>query len=263
MLSSPAQLSNLGDALVRLRDRVPRPPVQAVIVAAGWDRPVSRWTVLWAALIPAVLIQAWLISDALQPRAYSPVRETVSVLAGHAGTDRGIMTGALVVVGFLYLLVAAGLAAVQTPARLGLVIAGICGLGIAASPQPAAGATVRHAFFAAVGAVAIAFWPLLAAQSASSRRSMLGMPAGIAASTVFVALSAWTLAETHYGDFLGLAERISISVSAFWPLVIAIAFMAQPREISLADLERRRSALAHIEKFDGSGELEGSACDSH
>src|ERR1700683_4278947 len=60
---------------------------------------VPRWTVVPAALSPVLATAGWLVADAVQPASYSPVRKTISVLAGHAGTDRWIMTGALFLVG--------------------------------------------------------------------------------------------------------------------------------------------------------------------
>jgi hypothetical protein len=42
-----------------------------------------------------LLIGGWVVADELQPVSYSPVRQTLGVLAGHAGTDRWIMTMAL------------------------------------------------------------------------------------------------------------------------------------------------------------------------
>ena len=68
----------------------------------------------------------WLIADAVQPASYSPIRKTVSVLAGHAGTDRWIMTGALFLVGGCQLVTAVGLAGTGVPARILLAVAGLC-----------------------------------------------------------------------------------------------------------------------------------------
>jgi hypothetical protein len=55
--------------------------------------PVPWWAVVSAGLSPVLATGGWLIADAVQPASYSPIRKTVSVLAGHAGTDRWIMTG--------------------------------------------------------------------------------------------------------------------------------------------------------------------------
>jgi hypothetical protein len=41
----------------------------------------------------------YLVAGTLQPTSYSPVRDTVSVLAGYAGADRWLMTSALFLVG--------------------------------------------------------------------------------------------------------------------------------------------------------------------
>jgi hypothetical protein len=75
------------------------------------DRPIAAWVPVGAALPPTLLALAWLIGDAVQPTSYSPIRQTVSVLAGHAGTDRWIVTGALSVIGACHLATAAGLRA--------------------------------------------------------------------------------------------------------------------------------------------------------
>jgi hypothetical protein len=56
--------------------------------------PVPWWAVVSAGLSPVLATGGWLIADAVQPTSYSPIRKTVSVLAGHAGTDRWIVTGA-------------------------------------------------------------------------------------------------------------------------------------------------------------------------
>ncbi len=116
-----------------------RTPVQAVIrhaagrarTAVGWlsaDRAISRRLVALSVLLPLSLTSAWLIGDAVQPASYSPVRQTVSVLAGYAGTDRWIVTGALFVVGLIYVLLAVRLASGRKSRR----------------PRPVGGGRVRH-----------------------------------------------------------------------------------------------------------------------
>jgi hypothetical protein len=88
--------------------------------------------VVSAGLSPVLATGGWLVADAVQPASYSPIRKTVSVLAGHAGTDRWIMTGALFLVGVCQLLTAAGLVGVRVPARILLAVAGLSSIGIAA-----------------------------------------------------------------------------------------------------------------------------------
>jgi len=67
----------------------------------------------------------------------------VSVLAGYAGTDRWIVTSALFMVGLCYLLLANSLTMLATSARVGLVVAGVAAIGIAACPEPTHGSTRR------------------------------------------------------------------------------------------------------------------------
>ena len=59
---------------------------------------VHPWAVVSAALSPVLLTGGYLVAGALQPASYSPVRKTISVMAGQAGTDRWIMTGGLFLV---------------------------------------------------------------------------------------------------------------------------------------------------------------------
>src|ERR1700733_15867214 len=96
--------------------------------------------IISAGLAPILLTGAYLIAGIFQPASYSPLRKTISVMAGQAGTDRWIMTGGIFLVGCCYLATAAGLAGVRAPARALLIVAGPGGIGLAAAPQPARGA---------------------------------------------------------------------------------------------------------------------------
>ena len=62
-------------------------------------QPQTAWwlsgATVSAGLASVLLIGGWVVADELQPVSYSPVRQTLGVLAGHAGTDRWIMTMAL------------------------------------------------------------------------------------------------------------------------------------------------------------------------
>ena len=117
-------------------------------VLAAWavrSSPTAHpWAVISAGLAPILLTGAYLISGILQPASYSPVRTTISAMAGQAGTDRWVMTGGILLVSGCYLLTAAGLTGVRASARALLAVAGMAGIGIAASPEPAHGATPRH-----------------------------------------------------------------------------------------------------------------------
>jgi hypothetical protein len=195
--------------------------------SATWPaRPrylVPWWTVVSAGLSPVLATGGWLIADAVQPASYSPIRETVSVLAGHAGTDRWIMTGALFLVGGFQLVTAAGLAGVRVPARIVLAVAGLSSIGIAASPEPASGSTPQHLAWTSLGAVAIAVWPALVARRAPPRPLILSGYGCAVLTAVFIALLGWLVIETQGGSDLGLAERLFLSIETCCPFIVAIA----------------------------------------
>ena len=175
-----------------------------------------------AGLSPVLATAGWLVADAVQPASYSPIRKTVSVLAGHAGTDRWIMTGALFLVGGCQLVTAAGLVGVPVPARIVLAVAGLSSIGIAASPEPVRGSTPQHLAWTALGAVAIAVWPAFAARRAPPRPLILSYGC-VVVTAVFIVLLGWLVIETQGGSDLGLVERLFLSTETCWPFIVAIA----------------------------------------
>ena len=54
---------------------------------AGQDRPPPAWVLVTAGLSPVLVIASWLAAGVLQPTSYSPLRDTVSALAGQGGTQ--------------------------------------------------------------------------------------------------------------------------------------------------------------------------------
>src|SRR6202011_4969096 len=70
---------------------------------AAWparSRPAARpWATISAGLAPILLTGAYLMAGIFQPASYSPVRTTISVMAGQAGTDRWVMTGGIFLTG--------------------------------------------------------------------------------------------------------------------------------------------------------------------
>lgn len=181
-----------------------------------------RWAVMSAILSPLVLTVGWLVAGRLQPHTYNPIRQTVSVMAGQLGTDRWVMTAALLAVGACYLITAAGLRAVGWWARLMLILAGACSFGIAASPEPAAGPSALHLTFTGIGAVMIATWPAAAAWGGRRRHFLLTARGCAIVTASFLAMLAWTVVETHGGTDLGLAERLTASVQTTWPFIVAV-----------------------------------------
>jgi hypothetical membrane protein len=181
-----------------------------------------RWAIVSAGLAPILLTGAYLMAGLLQPASYSPVRETISAMAGQAGTDRWVMTGGIALTGGCYLVTAAGLTGIRASARALLIMAGLAGIGIAASPEPARGATPQHLAWTVLGAVTIAVWPAFAARRASLRPPILGVCRSAAVTAVFVALLGWLFAETCDGSVLGLAERLTSSIQTCWPFIVAL-----------------------------------------
>jgi len=196
-------------------------------VPAAWPArsgPAARpWAIISAGLAPVLLTGTYLIAGILQPASYSPVRTTISVMAGQAGTDRWIMTGGIFLVAGCYLVTAAGLTGIRASARALLIVAGLAGIGIAASPDPASGATPQHLAWTTLGAVTIAVWPAFAAPRTSPRPLILSVCGSAAVTAVFVALLGWLFTETRDGSVLGLAERLTSSIQTCWPFITAVA----------------------------------------
>src|SRR5258708_29257537 len=117
-------------------------------VPAAWpvrSTPAARrWAIISAGLAPVLLTGAYLVAGLLQPASYSPVRTTISAMAGQAGTDRWVMTGGIVLVAGCYLVTAAGLTGARASARALLAVAGPAGLRAAPSPPPPPRGTPRR-----------------------------------------------------------------------------------------------------------------------
>jgi hypothetical membrane protein len=201
-------------------------PWRARAGSSSWTVP--GWAMASAALSPVVMMGGWLAAEALQPPSYSPLRSTISGLAGLGGTDRWIMTSALILVGACYFVTAAGLPGVRVPARIVLMVAGLSSIGIAVSPEPVRGSTPQHLAWTSLGAVAITVWPAFTARRAPSQPLILRFRGAVAVTAVFLALLAWLVFETQGGTALGLAERLVSAVQVTWPLIVALALRRAP-----------------------------------
>jgi hypothetical protein len=207
----------------------PWPADRSGLLRAG--RPVPGWAVGTAMLAPVVLVAGWLIAGALQPDSYSPMRQTMSVLAGDSGTDRWVMTAALLLVGGCQIATGAGLTAVRMPARILLILTGLSTLGIAATPEPATGPTSRHLAFAVSCVVTTAVWPVLVARRAPPQSWILSVYGCAMVTVIFAGLSCWLLiAARDGGGDLGMVERLTSAVQALFPLVVALALRQAARD---------------------------------
>ena len=215
--------------------RLPIPAAWPVRSGAA-PRP---WAIMSAGLAPILLTGAYVIAGVLQPASYSPVSTTISVMAGQAGSDRWVMTGGIFLTGGCYLVTAAGLTGIRASARALLIVAGLAGIGIATSPEPARGSTPRHLGLTVLGAVTIAVWPAFAARRASPRPPILGVYGSAAVTAVFLALLGWLVVETRDGSVLGLAERLTSSIETCWPFIVAVALRRTRSPVPGRRRERR------------------------
>lgn len=205
-------------------------------------RTVPRWAVVCAGLSPVLLTVAWLAAEVLQPASYSPIRQTISALAGQGATDRWLMTATLFAVGGSYLVTAAGLTGVRLPARILLAIAGICSAGIASSPVLADGPTALHLAWAVLGAITTALWPAVAGWRAPQRPKIVSGRGSAIVTMLFVALLVWLVLEALGGNYVGLAERLVSSTQTAWPFVVALLLRRAARH---PRLQRTYEIRAH------------------
>jgi hypothetical membrane protein len=193
-------------------------------------RQVRLWALLSAPLAPLALIGGWTLAAARQPRGYSSVRETISALAGHAATDRWIMTTGLALLGLCHLLTATGLRAARTPGRLFLGLGGLATVLVASFPLPAHGTSRTHGECAIVAFVGLAVWPVFAATG----RGVLRPRVAGTACAVLVMLLGW-FALALGTRLAGLSERMLAGAEALWPLVVVslcLGRAADPSRIS-------------------------------
>jgi len=216
--------------------------------APGPGHPtVPAWAIASAGLTPILLTAGWLVAGTLQPASYSPVRDTVSVMAGHAGTDRWVMTGALLLVGGCHLVTAAGLGAIRLSARVLLILAGLSSVGIALSPEPVVGSTPQHLAWTSFGAVIITVWPAFAARAGSPQPLILSRPGSAVVTAVFLGLLCWLVIETQGGSYLGMAERLTSSVQTSWPFVVAVVLWRHAARAGRPELAGELAEASHAQ----------------
>ena len=208
-------------ALPRMRTDSGTAPISRWL--AGQDRPAPAGVLLTAGLSPVLVVGGWLAAGAVEPASYSPLRDTVSALAGQGGAQPWIVTSALFAVGGCYLATAVGLAGLRFPARVLLAMAGLCSIGIAASPEPAVGSTPQHLAWTVLGAATITVWPAFTARRGPGHPLILTARGAGAVTVIFLALSGWLLVETRDGTLLGLSERVMSGVMTTWPFIVALA----------------------------------------
>jgi hypothetical membrane protein len=176
--------------------------------------------VVSAGAAPVLLGGGLVLAESLQPAGYDAVRDTISALAAHGATDRGVMTAALAGLGTCHVVTAIGLRPVARVGRLMLGAGGLATVLVAVFAQPAHGNSVAHTVAAAIAFIALGAWPLAAAGPAPTA-PLLRRPTSVTAAIALLGLVVWFAAELHGGQ-RGVAERAAAGAQALWPLAVVV-----------------------------------------
>ena len=186
-------------------------------------RVVPWWGLVSSAAAPVLLVGGWTVAAGLQPRSVNAVASTISALAADGATDRWVMTLVLLTVGVCDIVTGLALRPAGVPGRLILIAGGMAGVLVAANPEPARGASQAHAFWAAIGFIALTVWPLGGMRRGSSAPAGLRPAVSAVAAGVLLGLLLWFAAELMTrGGQIGLAERVLAEAQAVWPLAVVL-----------------------------------------
>jgi Protein of unknown function (DUF998) len=187
-------------------------------------RGVPWWGVVSSAVAPVLLVGGWTVAAGLQPGAFNAVVSTISSLAARGATDRWVMTLALAGLGACYAVTGLALRPAAFPGRLILLAGGFATVMVAVNPEPArGGVSLPHMFWAAIGFVALAAWPLTAMKRQPSAPAGLRPTVATTAVGVLFGLLVWFGVELIAGGRqVGLAERVLAGAQAAWPLAVVL-----------------------------------------
>jgi hypothetical protein len=200
------------------------------------------WVLFTAILAPTSLIVGWVVAGLVQPGAYDPIQQTISVLAGHSASDRWIMTAGLYGVAASQILTAAGLSFGPLRARVLLAVGGVAGLGVAVFPQPQHGSAAAHLVFATLSICLLAVWPATIASREPLQPRILSVRGSVLATAALLGLLVWVFVAGHGGGALGIAERVSTAAGNAWPLVVILAIRRYSARATAAPDHRRVAA---------------------
>jgi hypothetical protein len=185
---------------------------------------VPWWGVVSSAAAPVLLVGGWTVAAGLQPRPVNPVGSTISSLAADGATDRWVMTLVLLAVGICDVVTGLALRPAASPGRLILIAGGAAGVLVSANPEPArGGGSPQHAFWAAIGFIALTAWPIGGLRRGPSVPYGLRPAVSAVAAGAMLGLLVWFGAELlTRGGQVGLAERVLTEAQAVWPLAVVL-----------------------------------------
>ena len=209
-------------------------------------RGVPWWGLVSSAVAPVLLVGGWTLAAGLQPGSFDAVADTISSLAAQGAADRWVMTLALAGTGACHVITGLALRSASSGGRLVLMTGGAATVLVAVFPETAGdGGSLPHTFWATVGFVALAVWPLAAGRRGSLVPAWLGQGVRAGAAGVLLGLLVWFGTELIGGGRqVGLAERVLAGAEAVWPLAVVLACRwSQAR----ARMRRRSPASADIQ----------------
>ncbi len=179
------------------------------------------WVMLSAGAAPVFLIGGWTVAAARQPAGYDSIRDTISALAGHAATDRWVMTFGLAGLGACHMVTALGVRSAARAGRVILAVGGLATLAVSVLPLPRVGSSTWHGLAALIGFVALAVWAAFAPSGAPVWA--LGRAVSITATIVLLLIVGWFGISLSAHSLVGLSERFAAGAEALWPLCVVIA----------------------------------------
>ena len=186
-------------------------------------RTVPWWALLSSGCAPVVLIGGSTIAAAIHGPGYSPVRQTISVLAADGPSGYWALTATLIALGTCHLATAWGLRAAGLAGRLALGAGGVSAIILSLFPAPNRGGSLSHGSVVAVGFSLLALWPVLAADRSRGAPWGLRPVPSVTVSALMVAGAAWFLIELQTNGAAGVAERILTAAQSLWPVVVVVS----------------------------------------
>ncbi|HEY3482921.1 MAG TPA: DUF998 domain-containing protein, partial [Streptomyces sp.] len=186
-------------------------------------RLVPWWTLLSSGCAPVVLIGGSTTAAVIHGPGYSPVRQTISVLASDGPSGYWWLTATLIVLGSCHLATACGLRAAGLAGRVALGAGGVSAMVLALFPAPSSGGSMSHGSVVAVGFSLLALWPVLAADRRGGAPWGLRPAPSLTVSALMIAGGAWFLFELQTDGPAGVAERILTAAQSLWPVVVVVS----------------------------------------